>query len=1052
MKPSVRVVLCGSLLAGIIAIGTGVPFAPAVRDRLLRRDPLGALRDASRGWRPFRARLVGGFEHVPFAPTRGSGQLSADHTHASVELEAARLLLRAEATPTPDHLAEAAAARLYLGDEDRAISLFERAVHDTPRANLLANLAAAYLTRAERHDSTEDIVRAVDASARATESDSTLPEAWFNLGMSLQELGLAEAAFEAWSRAASLEPDGGWRTEAATAAKALDAQVRWDDRLDGIWRKASVDGSRLEADVEQEPDAVRHVFERRVLVEWARAIMESRSGADAWADRAEAIAERLLAATGDRQSVDSVSQVRRTCQHAATPACRGLLTAYLSYIDGRNAWDVERTSDAYAHFEAARRTMHGHQMPEAGWLDLHLAFRARYAGDFRRVEAIGGSVLTLAESRGYTAMAGRAQWLRGLVRYEEGRLGEAESSLRLALKGFERTRDRESQGGIHNLLADYHRILEESAVAWGHQRRALAVVPYSGTYKHNAFFHNAAKIATGAGLHRAALEFRRQGQRAMRAIGAPASLALAVGDEALDLAAIARPSDALAKLEEAQAMLNKAAESDAAALVRAWLAIGETRITVDSDPRRAVAAATRAIDFYNSHTTGFLIPEVLLLRGRAFAALGDDVRAESDWQQGISVSALHRGNSPARASRIRLHAARWEFYAALSDLEARVRNNPDKGLRVVEEGRALDLRGSRSLDTVKAPAPESGTPRPPPDTVVVSFAVSPLRTHVWVAHASGMTHYGIERSAEEIAGMIRSFREQLTSRAGDAGAAASAAILFDLLFGKARDILRSATRLLVIPDGPLSDLPFGALVDRNAGGYVIDRMSVLMSPSITFALSRTSHRDPPGIRKPRVLVVANPASQAGMPLPRLPGAADEADAIGRLYATRVLLTGAEATRKRWLEEVRRVDVLHFAAHAQPNRLRPELSRLFLAPDTDRPDGILFVEDIESLRLDQLRLVVLAVCESAVGASVRGEGVMSLARGFLYAGATQVVATLWRIDDATAPALFEAFHAATIRGLEAPEALREAQLSVRRRSPHAAMADWAAPVVVGRFVH
>jgi CHAT domain-containing protein len=186
------------------------------------------------------------------------------------------------------------------------------------------------------------------------------------------------------------------------------------------------------------------------------------------------------------------------------------------------------------------------------------------------------------------------------------------------------------------------------------------------------------------------------------------------------------------------------------------------------------------------------------------------------------------------------------------------------------------------------------------------------------------------------------------------------------------------------------------------------------------------------------------------PLQPLPGAEAEAGAIARLYGHHIRLTGPEVTRDRFLSELPASDVLHFAGHAQPNRQRPELSRLYLAPSPSDPSGDLFARDIEELSLKRTRLVVLAACESALGSAVRGEGVLGLARGFLYAGVPQVVATLWRIDDRASVALFEAFHSNVARGLEPPDALRAAQLAVMHAGSAAIpVADWAAPIVIGR---
>jgi CHAT domain-containing protein len=117
--------------------------------------------------------------------------------------------------------------------------------------------------------------------------------------------------------------------------------------------------------------------------------------------------------------------------------------------------------------------------------------------------------------------------------------------------------------------------------------------------------------------------------------------------------------------------------------------------------------------------------------------------------------------------------------------------------------------------------------------------------------------------------------------------------------------------------------------------------------------------------------------------------------------------------------------IHFAAHGFLNQERPELSGLALTR-TDAPgdDGLLQVFEIFNLDLSA-QLVVLSACETG-GTVVAGEGLVGLARAFLYAGAPTVVVSLWRIRDDSAPKLMVQFYRALDQHGDAAAALREAK--------------------------
>jgi CHAT domain-containing protein len=1055
-------------VAGIVV---GLSVAGAIGAWWLPRLPRGRAPEAAYArlvravgsTRVVEARLTGGFAHAVMTPSRGpGGQPAQPALPPDIRLAAAEVELEYERRPTATGLARSGVARLVLGETDQAVEMLERAVGDGAGTTALSDLSAAFLTRGTARDSARDLARALDAALRATELDPHLAEAWANAAQAMGRLGLVSPAREAWSRAAHTEAEPGWKAEAAQASDASARVVGREERVAAF--AARLTGSHYDAAlVEGEPDIAAEALERSLLTDWARAILDDRPVLAAGrADRASRIAADIARITGDRQPPASVRAMLEACR-TQSARCRRVAGAYASYAAGRGLWDQERTAEAYTAFDAARAPLEENGCPEAGWIGIVDATRDFYGGRMPAALSKVQRVESDARRRGFTALAARAAWMRGLILAEQGEFGASLQHLRNAATAFERCRDRENAAAVHNLLASYYVVLGDVEPAWRHQAASLRALPVARRYKHNPFLSNAALVASADGLRRAALVFQHQAVAEMRELHAAASLAIAQGDEAAALARLHRRPEALALIDAARTTLAAASDAELAALVGATLAIQEAAIVETSDPVRAADALDRAIAYYRRHGSLFMLPGLLLDRGRALARGGQRDAAENAWREGLALSSAQHGTAGSDASRVELQARRWDLFSALAEARSLWHGDPVGGFDLVDRGRTAE---GASPAAAVAPMPrsvEDVRTRLGPDTLGVELAVLPARTIVWIVDASGVGHHVIERPAHEMAADVRAFRDALEQRAeGRLREAASS--LFERLLGPARERLRQARRLIVVPDGPLHDLPFAALRDEQSSRLLVEHCSILLAPSLRFALSGPDRPPAGSPAAPRggrrigtdpgsgvALVIGNPDRSPDVAdLPHLPGAQREAEAIGRVYTRRLLLTGPDATRLRVLGGLRDAEVVHFAGHAIVNRERPELSRLVLAPSTDDPLGALFARDIAAARLPRTKLVVLAGCDTARGAVAKGEGVLGLVRGFLGAGAPSVVATLWRIDDRSSTVLFEKVHAGWARGLDPAEALREAQLALLDdRNSATGTADWAAAVAVGR---
>jgi CHAT domain-containing protein/tetratricopeptide (TPR) repeat protein len=300
--------------------------------------------------------------------------------------------------------------------------------------------------------------------------------------------------------------------------------------------------------------------------------------------------------------------------------------------------------------------------------------------------------------------------------------------------------------------------------------------------------------------------------------------------------------------------------------------------------------------------------------------------------------------------------------------------------------------------------------------------------------------------------------------------------LADLLIPPAlRERIRSASRIHLIPDGVLHELPFEVLPLATRGSAAADWMSA--GPPICYGASLSTLLEissrPRSVRKDSiVLTVCDPKLGSSSKPDRgaapsdlaemaqsgrwrsLPGTRQEADSFVRAFAKEnvVRLVGKDAREGEVKELAPRARILHFGTHGVVDRERNDLlAALVLSKeDKDSPeDGFLHLFEVYGLRLDS-DLVVLSACETKQGDRVPGEGVFALSRGFFAAGARRVVASLWPVHDQATAELMGSFFSELGRSNDPAAALCKAKEALRAQEKWADPFYWAPFVLTGSF--
>jgi len=397
------------------------------------------------------------------------------------------------------------------------------------------------------------------------------------------------------------------------------------------------------------------------------------------------------------------------------------------------------------------------------------------------------------------------------------------------------------------------------------------------------------------------------------------------------------------------------------------------------------------------------------------------------------------------------------------------------------------------------------------DTALLAYALGEERSYVWLVTADSMKSFELPARAQ-IEDSARRLYTSLTSRnqrrENETPAQRRVRIAKDdaqyvessrdlsakLLSPVARDLRQK--RLVIVADGALQYVPFAALPAPSSTSrpLVADYEIVSLPSASVLALMREDLRTRP--RAPKsVAILADPVfdkddqrlaalrnrrgdlaknktlsidqtprDQRALRdfdglnegIARLPFSGREAEAIMALVPTGegMLAVGFRASRATALSsELSQYRYVHFATHGLLNSKHPELSGVFLSRFNElgqSQDGFLQLHDVYNLKLSA-DLVVLSACQTALGKDVRGEGLVGLTRGFMYAGAPRVVASLWQVDDAaTADFMREFYSAMLTEGKRPAEALRVAQLRMSKQSQWSSPYYWAAFTLQGEW--
>jgi len=1005
---------------GLLVIAAGLVGVLMMNALRSERDPISELAAASSGVaRNLEPRLSGGFAWAPFHPSTGTSSIDAKLGEAI-----GRTLTRGGATPsaTARH-ATGVALLLHANARDAMEELAATARGSTDPA-IWSDLAAADHEASLRLDAPQLLADALTAADHALELAPRFPEALFNRALIIEHLGLKDDARDAWQRFLNVDSTR-WADEARAHLRTLRPEQPFLVLLDHEYDRVARDPSLAASLVARDPFGARGMGATEVLGRWARAVQR---GDERDANRHLAVARHLGEAVARSHGEHMLERSVAVIDGAEGVRRRLLADAHADYSGALKAFQERRPADAEKGLRRAASEFERAGSPMllcARYFAANTMFeQGRHDEAERDLESLRSVV-----SAEYPAWRAMILWQIGTCRSSRGEWGPAITFYEQAASAFRKLGEVSNEAWVRLLLAFVYERIGDSATAWGHHVAALRAV---GGHSNATLARTLSSVAGAAIL-------RREWPAAAAFLNLTIDTARRIDDQ-LELANVLvvravvrdRLGDAKGAHDDIAAASAAAGRTDPA--YRALTQVARLRATAllsDTPPSQSDTLLTEAIEYQATSGDRLNLPELLLDRARARRNERNLSGAMTDLEQGIAELERHRSSLPEGEARWgAFHAAEELFDEGVS--LAVSAGDHSAAFRFAERGR------QRALLEAWGRPPTFDYHRLPSRTVVISYVSLPDQLVILSADISGVHATTVPVTRPLLGAAIEAFTRALRDGSSAAKAAPAA---YRLLIAPIAPQLVGASTIVVVPDAATTAVPFNALSDAS-GNYLLRDHAIVIAPSAAVfvaAEERRGHVRPPTTS----LVIAAAAGAAN--LAALPFVDAEARQVAAEYRHSTTIAGDAEQLSDLTRLAQDAGVIHFAGHAIGDEQGFEPASIVLHQGGG--ERRVRVGELAALHLRPSSIVVLAGCSTSRGQRRASEGVISVAHGFLSAGSSSVIATLWPIEDDAAGRFFPRLHRRLAQGLAPAEALREVQLECIQRGDVPASL-WAAVQDIG----
>lgn len=1005
-----------------------------------------AMASLRRAWdrnRPIETRVTGDFPYLPYMVTRSSDDKAPVN---QAQLLAATADLAREVADRPTPRAKHALGRLHLLKEEfaEAETLLKEVVSEDPKnAGAYVDLASVYYERGVREDSLLVLAQAAENLKKATEISPKLAEAWFNLALCHERMVLPKQAQEDWKKYLELDSISPWAAEArahlerlANPNKSFVAPERLAEDLlaaaasndEEKFRRLVLNNFITAFNLGREDFLDKYLAARAAGDQGAAAkyldVMR-RTARLAKEEKAEHYLNDIVTfvANANQSVIGKVVEIRALLLQGDQSHEKSEYTNALSAYE--KAVALAESIKDFCHVEQARygsvriytpdtespkqRRLERHQLRTKLVLETgernHKVFYAR-------------SLLVLANDYGAAQLLSK-KLEASVVAYKTARLlGDFDTSINaLRFSGAAQA----DMGNYESAVANYFqavRAIAEHSVS--PIRRCTVYLRMANTFD----------LAVNPNL---ALMYQLESLDDCKLTDNFGLWLSANSNTGLYYALIGQNENAEKMFQESLAGLGNYADKLGQGLLRTELNVllGDVYLRQSRIPEAIESYKTtlRLVTGTEQRSYAAMAHQGL---ASAWLQLRRVEEAEQELQFSIELAEEIRTNINDINSRSSFRYRKLNTYRTMMNFQATIRNDFEKAFYCagLSQNRELfdtlaaqsEIKWESNKVTIESAASDEvpslrDVQKLLPDGVqLVEYGVTDQQLLIWLVTNKGYKPYKVPSGSQELQQLCAEYLRDLQRIGNSELLNNKAAVLHSKLIKPLLPDLDANRILVIVPDGILAALPFASLFSPETGRYLIQDFAIVTAPSAA-VLTHTLKLGPRHFqaKNESIMVLNNPKFdlQRFPSLKPLPATQQEEEKIGSYYPGKLWLDGAQATKRRLLQNFNRFDIIHLATHSIVNEYNPLLSAVILAADNNPGDAAmdenLRAFEIFKLHLERPRLVILSSCRSGLTVQSSGNGLGGLAHAFFKAGVPAVLASLWEVEDRSTAELMSNFH-------------------------------------------
>lgn len=924
----------------------------------------------------------------------------------------------------------------HSGLENAMVFLKQALETHSENADYYNDLGVAQYTYGIENQQALSLIKALTQFEKALSITRQHSAAGFNKALVLESLGLFERAKEVWQVVIANESDDAWRAEAQTR---LGELVQTNAAKVNVLQELAQNlgnETAFENVVNQSRTQSWRAIEREWLPAW---------GSGTLSDLAvpKAVARSLAKLTQDQLYLASFEAI----EQAQGTALEALRQGHRFFLTGVQALESDDRERAYEDLTASYNWLSQASSPFKYRVQYYLALLENLNGSGSEAIQMLTDIIEVSREAGFLNLLGEALWVKGQCEVALLMPDRALATYRSARPVFEQLGGVDNLCGIHYKIASTLIYLGELEKGWAHLIEALGMLAeVSKPMRVFQVYMLAVDGALRAGEPEVAGLYQRAAARwAATTESLWAQSTAALWGARID-ALCGREELADQKLEQASNWIANFQGSTLGNQMEAdRLAVWGERMLLPQPLEGALERLEVQNNLVNKASLLCSLAKAYRREQRpeaAIASLEKSLAIYESYRPGLSDELRTRLFSNIRHifdEMISLQLSLGNYQVALDYAEAkRARLYLEQAARAANM--AIDEGNPKTTKRLQALLN---------DQTLLIFATVDDGLVVWILSASGLRYRTITSDLTALEQDVNSFRQLMERRAPLGLIEAKAERLYRLLLAPLEDVLPAGKQMVIVPDGPLHNLPFSALKHPSKGFLMTFQSLVIAASANAYAkslvlgdLQHQKHDQKP----PRLLLFGNPAFDQ-REFPQLsPLTLDEVNGLKKLYGqAATTVVGSAATRQAFLEQAASASMLHFNGHALINRQFWPRSKLIMAASDNQEASYLSAAELSELNLANTRLVILSACATGVSSSQHDEGLANLARPFLTAGVPAVIASMWDVEDRITAKFMLLFHQYLLLGMPSGKALRVAAYELQNHSSGSKVhpADWAA---------